>query len=188
MYSFGVKPGLAPKGCVIQKGDYFKPDFYDDFLTKSTHDVPEPFYIENNPRNFKWMCPHNRTIFHLSPEATEVFNAAINREFNSGAYKIRMDGKIIFRHVNDTGCNVLDPEIEHFCIDGAINYGNDVNTYHNKEGELVLFSCLSSSITTESACSQATTGFHISYYTARGEMVVFHLLSCILLSTGIFNY
>lgn len=141
VYSFGMKKHMVDKGCFAQKGDYFKPHFYDDFSTKSTHDVPEPFFIEHYPRSFKELCPTNRTVFYLFPEAVNILNDFTKREFHPLVYRIRDDGKIVFKHAKDGGCSILDPEKEHFCIDGAINYGGDKMTYINEEREVVLFLC-----------------------------------------------
>ncbi|CAL8095353.1 unnamed protein product [Orchesella dallaii] len=140
VYSYG-RDGTQ-KGCQVPKGEYFKPIFYDDYITKSSS-VPDPHYIERYPTDFKFDCSSNRTTFYLFPEATAILNEKMNSNFNELVYRVRKDGKISFKNPKDGKCSIADPAIDPVCIDGAMNYGKyNGSVYINDETQLVMFVCI----------------------------------------------
>ncbi|ODM89681.1 G-protein coupled receptor Mth2 [Orchesella cincta] len=139
VYSFGING--AQKGCQVPKGEYFKPIFYDDYTTKSSS-VLDPHYIEHYPTTFKYKCPSNQTTFYLFPEATEILNPILQYKFNALVYRIRKDGKISFKHPRDGKCSIVDPTLQHVCIDGVMNYGkHNSSIYINDDTQIVMFVC-----------------------------------------------
>lgn len=144
VYSFGSNPSIS-KGCIATtKGEYFQPVFYDHYTSKSTHDIPEPHFIEHYPSEFKSRCPGNRITLFLFPENAKTLskNNIKNQTFNGLIYRIKEDGKIMYRHAKDGICGFLEPNVDDYCVEGVINYYNSSNwAYKNHEEELVLFLC-----------------------------------------------
>lgn len=142
-------------------GALFHPTFYHHLSSKLSSVEQEqsilPHYHIKFPRYFKYFCQENRTqIFPAGHHFAEQLSNFTQRKYHSAQFKIRKDGKIMYRkdgkaivmpdqdrpiylQEQNKKCFTLKPTA-FYCIDGAAEYGNP-NPFSNDEGEMFLVTC-----------------------------------------------